>query len=89
MVTRAVENSSKRCQIVLDLFMGSGSTLIACEKTERTAYGMEMDPAFVDVIVQRYAEFCIKNDIKWSVLRNNVDVSGEYAPEEAEGMQNV
>ena len=78
LVTRAIENSSKRGQIVTDLFMGSGTTLIASEKTERIAYGMEMDPLFVDVIVNRYAEFCIKNNKKWCVLLNGQDISGQY-----------
>ena len=40
--------------IVLDPFLGSGSTLIACEETDRICRGMELDPKFVDVIVKRY-----------------------------------
>lgn len=43
--------------LVLDLFLGSGSTLIACEQTNRTCYGMELDPKYVDVIRKRYAKF--------------------------------
>lgn len=42
---------------VQDLFLGSGSTLIACEQTDRTCYGMELDPRYVDVIRKRYAQF--------------------------------
>jgi len=42
---------------VMDLFLGSGSTLIACEKTGRICYGMELDPKYVDVIVQRYVDY--------------------------------
>ena len=42
---------------VLDLFLGSGSTLIACEKTNRKCYGMELDPHYCDVIVKRWEEF--------------------------------
>ena len=42
---------------VLDPFLGSGSTLIACEQTDRTCYGMELDPKYVDVIRKRYAKF--------------------------------
>lgn len=52
-----VENSSKRGAIVLDLFGGSGSTLIACEKAGRKARLMELDPRYVDVIVRRWQEF--------------------------------
>lgn len=63
--------------------------MIAAEKTGRIAYGMEMAPEFVDVIVQRYVNFCVKNDRIWSVLRNNVDISKEYGKIEAEEMQSV
>lgn len=44
-------------ETVLDLFLGSGSTLIACEQTDRICYGMELDPKYVDVIRKRYATF--------------------------------
>ena len=44
-------------QTVLDLFLGSGSTLIACEKTKRKCYGMEIDPHYCDVIVKRWEQF--------------------------------
>jgi site-specific DNA-methyltransferase (adenine-specific) len=52
-----VENSSKRGWVVLDLFGGSGSTLIACEKTARCARLMELDPHYADVIVRRWQNF--------------------------------
>ncbi|WNO10526.1 site-specific DNA-methyltransferase [Teredinibacter sp. KSP-S5-2] len=55
---RAIKNSSKRRDIVLDLFGGSGTTLIACEKNERKARLMELDPKYVDVIIKRWQEFC-------------------------------
>jgi DNA modification methylase len=45
---------SCRGDIVLDCFLGSGSTLIACERTGRTCYGVELDPAYVDVVVRRW-----------------------------------
>ena len=54
---RAVTNSSKQGDLVLDLFGGSGSTLIACEKTGRYARLMELDPKYVDVIVRRWQAF--------------------------------
>lgn len=53
----AITHSSKTGQIVLDLFGGSGSTLIACEKTGRKARLMELDPKYCDVIVKRWEEF--------------------------------
>jgi DNA modification methylase len=54
---RAINNSSKKDQIILDLFGGSGSTLIACEKTGRKAFLMELDPKYVDVIIKRWQDF--------------------------------
>lgn len=54
LINRALKNSSQRGGAVLDLFGGSGSTLIACEKTGRVAYVMELDPKFIDAIVTRY-----------------------------------
>ena len=51
---RAIRNSSKRGDIVLDMFLGSGTTLIAAEGLERACYGMEIDPGYCDVIVRRY-----------------------------------
>jgi len=52
--SRAIKSSSREEEIVLDLFGGSGSTLIACEQLNRTCYMMELDPIYCDVIVQRY-----------------------------------
>jgi len=52
-----VENSSRAGDIVLDLFGGSGSTLIACEKTGRRNCSMELDPKYCDVIVRRWQQY--------------------------------
>ena len=54
LIQRMVSNSTNRGDVVLDLFGGSGSTLIACEILHRIARVMELDPRFVDVIVQRW-----------------------------------
>jgi len=51
---RGIENSSTHGATVLDLFLGSGSTLIACEQLGRICYGMEIDPVYCDVIVKRW-----------------------------------
>ena len=51
LAVRAIKNSSLQGENVLDLFGGSGSTLIACEQTGRKAYLMELDPLYCDVIV--------------------------------------
>ena len=57
LIEKALMNSSKQEDIVLDLFLGSGSTLIACEKTNRICYGMELDPKYVDVIIKRWEDY--------------------------------
>lgn len=57
LVQRAVENSSYPGNVVLDLFLGSGSSLIACERSGRTCYGIELEPAYVDVAVLRWEAF--------------------------------
>ena len=61
LVTNALLNSSQRGEICLDLFGGSGSTLIACEQTNRVCYMMEIDPLYCDVIRKRYEIFTRKN----------------------------
>lgn len=58
---RAIRNSSRRHQVVLDLFGGSGSTLIAAEKSGRRACLVELEPTYCDVIVKRYEEYTGKH----------------------------
>ncbi|HET6468430.1 MAG TPA: DNA methyltransferase, partial [Geminicoccaceae bacterium] len=57
LVERAVRNSSKSRDIVLDPFGGSGSTLIACAKAGREARVIELDPTYVDTIIRRWQAF--------------------------------
>lgn len=54
LITNAILNSTKKGQIVLDVFGGSGSTLIACEQTERTCYTMELTEHYCDIILDRW-----------------------------------
>jgi DNA modification methylase len=54
LIVIALKNSSEKGSIVLDLFGGSGSTLIACEQTDRRAFLMELDPKYCDVIITRW-----------------------------------
>jgi len=54
LITTAIEDTILPKNIVLDLFLGSGSTLIACQQTNRICYGMELDPIYIDVILKRY-----------------------------------
>jgi DNA modification methylase len=62
---KAITNSSKNGEIVADIFLGSGGTLIACEQTDRTCYGMELDPKYVDVIRKRYWKFVNGSEEGW------------------------
>ena len=57
LINRAIKNSSKSEDIIMDVFLGSGSTLIACEKTNRNCYGLELDPKYCDVIIKRWEDF--------------------------------
>ena len=57
LAVRALQYSSQPTENVLDLFAGSGSTLIAAEQTKRRAFLMELDPLYCDVIVQRWQNF--------------------------------
>lgn len=59
----AIDKTTKAGYRVLDLFGGSGSTLIACEKTGRKAYLMELDPKYVDVIIKRWQDFTGKQAV--------------------------
>ena len=62
--SRAIKSSSREGEIVLDVFGGSGSTLIACEQLNRKAYLMELEPKWCDVIVKRWENFTNKKAIK-------------------------
>jgi len=57
LMERAIENSSRKGETVLDPFAGSGSTVIACESTGRSARMVEIDPRYVDVIVRRWQTY--------------------------------
>lgn len=64
---KAIKNSSRVGEKVLDVFGGSGSTLIACEQLQRDCYMMELDPRYCDVIRKRYAKFIGKED-EWQTV---------------------
>ena len=87
LVERAINNSSKLGEMVLDGFGGSGSTLIAAEKTGRVARLIELDPKFCDVIVKRWEEYTGKKaellanteetpENNAELLQNDVELTG-------------
>ena len=57
LMARSIQNSTKPGETVLDLFGGSGSTLIACEQLGRRCYSMELDPRYCDIIIDRWETF--------------------------------
>ena len=75
LIIRAINNSSQKDNLVLDGFLGSGSTLIACEKTNRICYGMEIDEHYCTIILQRWSDYTSKDPVredgvKFSKLKN-------------------
>jgi len=65
LIERALNNSSKGGDVILDLFGGSGSTLIACQKNGRKARLMDLDPKYCDVIVKRWEDFTGEKATLW------------------------
>ena len=57
LVERAIRNSSEPGDVVLDPFLGAGSTIVACENLKRQACGIEIDPHYVDVSVRRWQQY--------------------------------
>jgi len=64
LIVNAIMNSSLRENIVVDTFLGSGSTLIACEQTGRVCYGMEIEPLYCEVICKRWEDFTGNKRVK-------------------------
>lgn len=63
LLAKLIVNSSKKGDAVLDLFGGSGSTLIACEQLGRNCYMAELDPRYCDVIIERWETFTGKKAV--------------------------
>ena len=81
LVERAIRNSSRPGDRVLDAFGGSGSTLIACQRLDRKARLIELEPKYVDVIVRRWQEFSGKTAILAGDGRSFAEVSEQRATE--------
>jgi DNA modification methylase len=62
--SRAIKSSSRENEIVLDMFGGSGSTLIACEQLGRACYAMELEPKYIDVIIKRWENLTGQKAVK-------------------------
>ena len=64
LIGNLISNSSKKGDVVLDIFGGSGTTLIACEQLERQCRMMELDPKYCDVIIKRWETLTGKKGVK-------------------------
>lgn len=69
---RAIRNSSMRDELVLDLFLGSGSTLIASEALGRRCFGLEIDPRYCDAIVRRFIAFVGRNRVSEEIRQRYI-----------------
>lgn len=78
MVADAIRDCSKRGGLILDPFLGGGTTVIAAERTGRIAYGMELDPLYVDLTVRRWQLFTGKQAILASSGKSFAEVAGEH-----------
>jgi DNA modification methylase len=83
LIDRALLNSSKAGDVVADLFGGSGSTLIACERRNRKARLMEIDPKYADVIIRRFHEYTGKQAVLDGDGRTFAEISRERLKEAA------
>ena len=70
LISYLIGNSSRQRQIVFDAFLGSGSTLISCEKLWRACRGIELDPKYSDVEVKRWVIYMQDNDLDFEVWKN-------------------
>ena len=84
--TRAIKHASKQKDLVIDFFLGSGSTLIACQQTKRNCYGIELDEHYCGVIVKRWLNYMQKENKTFKIKRNDedfdvkkIDKGGEFA----------
>jgi DNA modification methylase len=72
-ISNIIYRCSSKLDLVLDPFLGSGTTLIACEQLDRICYGIELNPKYCDVIVKRYKQYCIENNKEFTCKINDVD----------------
>jgi DNA modification methylase len=83
LVADAIRDCSRRGEIVLDPFMGSGTTILAAEKIGRIAFGCEIDPGYVDVAVKRWQDFTKRDAILKATGQTYDEVAAERAPDES------
>lgn len=72
-----IQNNTKGQDLVGDFFLGSGSTLMACEQTKRICYGVELEPKYCDVIVKRWVTYMKDKGKEYTVKRNGEEINPE------------
>jgi hypothetical protein len=80
LVADALKDASSRSEIVLDTFLGSGTTLMAAERTGRICYGLEIDPLYVDTIIRRWQAYTGKSALHLGTGLCFADVQAERFP---------
>jgi DNA modification methylase len=81
---RPILNNTVRGDIVYDPFLGSGTTLIAAASTDRICYGLDIDPRYVDVIVQRWQRFAGQVAVLEADGRSFDEIAAQRSRAEAE-----
>lgn len=79
LVVRAIRNNSNKSDLILDPFLGSGTTLMAAERTKRICYGMELDPIYVDAIIRRWQDYTKRDAIHKETRLNFNQIKKERA----------
>lgn len=72
---RVIKSSCPQDGLVLDAFLGSGSTLIAAEQTNRKCYGIELEPKYCDVVVNRWVKYMVKAGKEYTLKRNGEEIN--------------
>jgi len=75
LVDNAILNSTRHGMNVLDIYSGSGTTMISSEKNRRKCFAMEIEPKYCDVIVSRWCKFTGKNKVKLNGVEITWDIS--------------
>jgi len=84
LVADAIRDCSRRGDIILDPFMGSGTTILAADKIGRRAYGLELDPLYVDVAVRRWEAFARRDALLHGTRQTFDEVAAARRPHKRE-----
>lgn len=78
LIAYQIKNSSKQRDVVGDVFIGSGTTLIASEQTWRNCRGVELDPKYVDVTIQRWIKYMKDNSLDFEIKLNGKKINSDF-----------